>query len=259
MEILNSWLEQVQAFVRRLGDSRMKIVVVERDVNDAKKMLALFQKNCLEQVERNKERLVNIYNIEEISNLSEISAWKQEVTLLIKVFESDTDNEYLILIQKQLDLLEKHFNVLDDSELDDQQFQRLLQQCEEETKMFFDGDDPPLDSEAIYASICESLQTKRSGLATIWMENHIPPLNSIKKFDASKALQTISSLQKRPKLLSADQVSEVRKVITACEMRIDEFEVDGLLAKFQGMSDQNKKAFIQKIETDIRAYINSIA
>ena len=125
--------------------------------------------------------------------------------------------------------------------------------------MYFDGDDPPLDSEVIYASICESLQAKRSGLAAIWMENHVPPLNSIKTFDASKALQTISSLQKRPKLLSADQVNEVRKVISACEMRIDELEVDGLLAKFQGMSDQNKKAFIEQIETDIRAYINSIA
>lgn len=259
METLSSWLEQVQVFARGLGDARMKIVVVERDVKDAKKMLALFQKDCLDQVERNKERLIKIYDIEEISNLGEISSWKQEVTLLIKIFESDKDNEYLILVQKQLDLLEKHFIVLDDSELDDQQFQRLLQQCEQETRMCFDGDDPPLDSEAIYAGICESLQAKRSGLAAIWMENHVPPLNSIKTFDASKALQTISSLQKRPKLLSADQVNEVRKVISACEWRIDELEVDGLLAKFQGMSDQNKKAFIEKIETDIRAYINSIA
>ena len=125
--------------------------------------------------------------------------------------------------------------------------------------MYFDGDDPPLDSEAIYASICQSLQAKRSGLATIWMGNHVPPLDNVKKYDATKALQTIASLQKRPKLLSADQVNEVRKVITACEMRIDELEVDGLLAKFQGMSERNKKAFIQKIETDIRAYINSIA
>lgn len=109
---MSGFLMSCRAIFLRLGDARMRIVVVERDVNDAKKMLALFQKNCLEQVERNKERLVNIYNIEEISNLSEISAWKQEVTLLIKVFESDTDNEYLILIQKQLDLLEKHFNLL---------------------------------------------------------------------------------------------------------------------------------------------------
>ena len=91
------------------------------------------------------------------------------------------------------------------------------------------------------------------------MGNHVPPLDNVKKYDATKALQTIASLQKRPKLLSANQVNEVRKVITACEMRIDELEVDGLLAKFQGMSERNKKAFIQKIETDIRAYINSIA
>ena len=125
--------------------------------------------------------------------------------------------------------------------------------------MCFDGDDPPLDSEAIYASIGESLQAKRSGLATIWMENHVPMLNDIKQYDATKALQTIASLQKRPKLLSFDQVNQVEKVIEACESRVDELEVDGLLAKFQGMSDHNKKVFIQKIETAIRAYINSIA
>lgn len=259
MKTLSSWLEQVQVYVKALEEARLRTNIVERDIKDAKSMLARFQKDCLDQVERNKERLVKIYDIEEINNLGQISNWKQEVTLLITIFESDKNIEDLLLVQKQLDLLEMHFKILDDSELYDQEFQRLLQQCQQETNASFDDDDPPLDSEAIYASICESLQAKRSALAMIWMENHIAPLKDIKKYDATKALQTIASLQKRPKLLSADQVNEVKKIIDACESRFDELEVDGLLAKFHELSDENKKAFINKIESQIRVHINGIA
>ncbi|HRX00618.1 MAG TPA: hypothetical protein P5280_14085, partial [Cyclobacteriaceae bacterium] len=255
MQTLTSWLEQVQTFAKGLEEARLRTNVVEHDIKDAKVKLAKFQRQCLEQVERNKERLVKIFNIEEINNLGQLSTWKHEVMLLISIFESDKNIEDLLLVQKQLDLLEKHFKILDDSELYDHEFLKILQQCQEESNTCFDGDDTPLDSEAIYASIEESLQAKRSGLASIWMENHVPALNGITKYDAAKALQTIASLQKRPKLLSANQVTEVKKVIEACEMRIDELEVDGLLAKFQGLSAQNKKAFIEKIEK----YINSIA
>ncbi|WP_242848798.1 hypothetical protein [Syntrophomonas palmitatica] len=259
IQTLNSWLEQVQTYVKQLDEARLRTDIVDRDIADAKSILARFQKGCLDQVERNKERLGKVYEIEEIDSLGQITAWKQEVNILIKIFESDKDNEDLVLVQKQLDLLERHFHVLDDSELDDKEFLRLLHQCEQETLEQFDGDDPPLDNDAIYASISKSLQGKRSSLAKIWMEAHLPELKDIKEYDAAKALQTIASLQKRPKLLSNDQVKEVKKMIVACEIRIDELEVDGLLAKFDKLSDRNKKAFINKIENQIRAYLNSIA
>ncbi len=259
MQILNSWLEQVQVYAKNLEEARLRTSIVERDVKEAKSILAGFQKDCLDQVERNKQRLVRVYDIVEISNAGQISTWKQEVSLLIKIFESDKDNEDLILVQKQLDLLEKHYHILDDSELDNNTFLRLLRQCEHETESCFLDDVPPLDSEAIYASIHKSLQEKRAGLAMIWIENHLPSLENILNYDAAKALQTIASLQKQPKLLSADQINEVRKIIAACERRIDELEVDGLLAMFEGLTDQNKKAFIDKIKHQIKQYINGIA
>jgi hypothetical protein len=224
----------------------------------AKKMLAQFQRKCLEQVDRNKQRLVDIYDIQEVNSISQISTWKQEVALLKKIFEDDKNIEDLILVQQQLELIEDHFNILDDSELDDKQFQRILKQCQQKTDMFFDND-PPLDTEAIYGSIYESLQEKRKGLATIWMKNHVPSLKDVKQYDVTKALQTIASLQKRPKFLSTDQVSEVKQVIEACENLIDELEVEGLYVKFQGMSEKNQKAFIKKIESQIKAYINQTA
>jgi hypothetical protein len=258
MQTLYSWLEQVQNYAKGLETALLHTKVVESEVTDAKKMLAQFQRKCLEQVDRNKQRLVDIYDIQEVNSISQISTWKQEVALLKKIFEDDKNIEDLILVQQQLELIEDHFNILDDSELDDKQFQRILKQCQQKTDMFFDND-PPLDTEAIYGSIYESLQEKRKGLATIWMKNHVPSLKDVKQYDVTKALQTIASLQKRPKFLSTDQVSEVKQVIEACENLIDELEVEGLYVKFQGMSEKNQKAFIKKIESQIKAYINQTA
>jgi hypothetical protein len=259
MQTLTSWLEQVQALAKGLEEVRLRTNVVEQDIRDAKVKLAKFQRECLDQVERNKERLVKIFDIEEINNLGQISTWKHEVMVLLSIFEEDKNIEDLRLVQEQLILFEKHFKLLDDSELNNQEFQNLLQQYEQETKMYFEGDDPPLNSEAIYSSICDALQEKRSSLARIWMEKHMPVLEDIMKYEPVKSLQTIASLQKRPKLLSDDQVKDVRKAIAACEARIDVLEVDGLLAKFQGMSEQNKKSFIKKIEDQIEKYISNTA
>jgi hypothetical protein len=258
MQTLNSWLEQVQNYAKGLETAPLHTRVVASEVSDAKNMLAQFQRKCFDQVDRNKQRLVDIYDIQEVNNISQISTWKQEVALLIKIFEGDKNIEDLILVQQQLELLENHFNILDNPELDDKQFQIVLQQCQNETEMLFE-DGPPLDSEAIYSSIYESLQEKRKRLATIWMKNHVPSLQDIKQYDATKALQTIASLQKRPKYLSANQVSEVKQVIEACENIIDELEVEGLYVKFQGMSEKNQKAFVKKIVSQIKAYINNIA
>jgi len=258
MQTLSSWLEQVQNYAKGLETALLHTKVVESEVKDAKKMLAQFQRRCLDQVTRNKQRLVDIYDIQEMNNHSQISTWKQEVALLIKIFEGDKNIEDLVLVQQQLELLEQHVNILNDSELDDKQFQIILKQCQQETETFFDND-PPLDTEAIYGSIYESIQEKRKGLAKIWMTNHVPSLKDIKQYDATKALQTIASLQKRPKFLSAKQVSEVKQVIEACESIIDELEVEGLYVKFQGMSDRNQKAFIKKIESQIKAYVDHIA
>jgi hypothetical protein len=258
MQTLYSWLEQVQNYAKGLETAPLHTRVVASEVSDAKNMLAQFQRKCFDQVDRNKQRLVDIYDIQEVNNISQISTWKQEVALLIKIFEGDKNIEDLILVQQQLELLENHFNILDNPELDDKQFQIVLQQCQNETEMLFE-DGPPLDSEAIYSSIYESLQEKRKRLATIWMKNHVPSLQDIKQYDATKALQTIASLQKRPKYLSANQVSEVKQVIEACENIIDELEVEGLYVKFQGMSEKNQKAFVKKIVSQIKAYINNIA
>lgn len=259
METLKSWLDQIQIYAQRLAERRMKTILVDRDVAESKKMLAHFQHRCSEQVELNKERLVKIYDMDEIGNLGQILGWKQEVTKLMSIFAGDKNAEDLMLVQKQLDLLERHFNILDDTELFNYEFQSLLKQFEQDNDASFEEDDPPLDNGVIYASIGATLRAKRWGLSIIWMEKHVPDMEEVKKYDAVKAIQTINSLQNHPKLLMEDQVANVNQIIEACGKRLDELEIDGLLAKFEVLSDENKKAFLSKIKKQIKIYINDIA
>lgn len=259
MENLNSWLDQVQVFAQNLDEASERTSIVESDIRSANNTLARFQKSCNEQVERNKERLINIYDIEEVNNVGEILTWKQEVAMLNGVFANDINAEDLDLVQTQLDLLEKHFNILDDTELNETELERLLQRCFDETEAAFIDDSPPLDCEAIYTGIYATIKEKRDGLAQIWMENNVPSLEDVFDYDATKALQKVSSLRKRPNLLSSDQIMQVNVAIKACEKRIDGLEIEGLEAMFLNLSEQNRKAFIIKIENQIRSILDGIA
>jgi hypothetical protein len=258
MATLDSWLEQIKEYAKELEEASTRISVVENDVKDARKVLANFKRECLDQIESNNKRLGNIYNIEKIGSLEDISALKHEVTLLLSVFERDKDLEDIEMVKEQLDIFERHFVSLDDTNLNNQQFINLLEQSKLEIETMFE-DAPPLDNDLIYTSIQCALQEKRSGQANDWMDKHLPSIMDIKNYDAVKALQTIASLQKRPKVLSDDQIQDVMKVAELCETRLDELEIDGLLVRFEKMSEQNKKAFIKKIESQVREYINVIA
>ena len=143
---------------------------------------------------------------------------------------------------------------MEDFQLTDDEFEGTLKDCLEETEEYFVDDAPPLDALLIYESIRTKIWGKRQDMAAIWMEQNVPSIKEIRNHDANKVVMVREGLRKRPRVLSSEQVAEVNKVIKACEQRLDELEVEGLLAQFQAMTDENKKSFIQKIYSYVKSY-----
>jgi hypothetical protein len=252
---LNVWLEQVQGFAERLQEARQRTDIVQDDVRDAIKKLVAFQQACKEQLVRNRERTEKVFCIEELTSPGQIANWRHEVGSLITIYEGEEkDVEDLKLVQKQLDLVDTHYLRLEDFQLTDDEFEGTLKDCLEETEEYFVDDAPPLDALLIYESIRTKIWGKRQDMAAIWMEQNVPSIKEIRNHDANKVVMVREGLRKRPRVLSSEQVAEVNKVIKACEQRLDELEVEGLLAQFQAMTDENKKSFIQKIYSYVKSY-----
>ncbi|MGI6539235.1 MAG: hypothetical protein ACOX38_00415 [Bacillota bacterium] len=195
-----------------------------------------------------RQRAANVYDTREIASLSDIANWRNEVTDLLRVFEGqELDVEDLKAVQTQLHLVEMHYESLTDSSLDDAGFEALLHQCKAENNRAFAGDVPPLDNERIYESIAESIGDKRHRTAANWMKVNLPSMEDIEQADASTVVAYRTRLHNMPLLLSERQIEEVNRSLEACASRIDELEVEGALALFSALSDENKIVFIREI------------
>jgi hypothetical protein len=250
---LNAWLEQVKDFRKRLDNAKMRADIVQDDIDVAARKLADYNNACQNQLELYKERATAVFNINEINTSIDITNWQGEIASLLSVYDGqERDVEDLKLVQKQLDLIEMHYRQLDNEALSEEEFGAACRRCKEENDNEFANDAPPLDNELIYDSINKGISEKRKRIASEWMLHNVPKPEEILKYNATSAIQYKSRLQKMPLVLSQEQVKTVRERIKACERRLDELEVEGLLVKFKAMSEENKKNFLRKISDYIK-------
>jgi hypothetical protein len=248
IETLNDYLRQTDLLLNKLSEAKYWTHLINMDVEGNVKKLKEFEAKCNKQIEKYKERMMKLLDIDSISNQNDIDYWKNEVQALLLAFDnSGKDLEDLRFIQGYLNIIENHFNRLLADTLTDaklmQECNNLMQECHDS----FDGD-PPLDNENIYESMLRTVRARRKKKADEWIQMNVPKLENIKEMDAIKATQIKSQLTYAPNLLSEEQMQTVRTSLIACDDRIDELDVEGLVAKFKALSKSAKKAFIESIK-----------
>jgi hypothetical protein len=223
-----------------------------KELTIAKRRLAEFQRQVIAKLDNYRGRMMELYNIEQLSSADDIAFWRGEVANLISIYEGeDHDLADLSQVQRQLDLVERHFRMLNDMNRTDLELAELLTQCFVETNMAFADDAPPLDAESVYEGIYERVLMERKALAETWMEMNVPALDEICKYTAVEAQQTKSRLESRPAYLAESQVDLVKMASESCRARLDELEVEGLLVRYQVMSNDNKRRFLEAIFHDV--------
>jgi (p)ppGpp synthase/HD superfamily hydrolase len=135
----------------------------------------------------------------------------------------------------------------------------LYEKCFEEAEGLFEDDVPPLDNELIYGGMKEIIQAKRKSIADDWLQRSVPTGKQIGTFNATQANQCRKTLNNAPPVLSGPQIMEVNTAITACETRLDDLEVEGVMAKFNSLSESNKKAFVALISQYLRGLVEGKA
>ena len=253
---IQAWLNQIQDYAQKLVEAEQRTQIVRGDIGHARESLVKFQEACQSQLAKYRERIEAVYNTEQITSLNDIASLRNEVAALLSVYDGrETDVQDLKLIQKQLDLVETHYHWLQDKSLSEEAFEEVYQKCVTETENAFDGDVPPLDNEMIYASIRQLTLQNRVLLASNWMESNIPSLKEVTSMEAQSVINLKSRLVNMPAYLSANQQQQVMQVIEVCNKRLNELEVEGLIAQFEVMSEDNKRTFIASLISYIKTLI----
>jgi len=208
-----------------------------------------FIERCNKQIQQHKAGTGDVYNYRKITSLSDIHVWKSEVKRYIDIFAGrERDVEDFRLVLKQLDLFEEHYQRLANMDLAEDELSYIFEQCKTAMKDAFSDDSPPLDSDPIYDDILKIIHEKRHAFAADWMSQVFEDSLDVESLDATGVLELKRQLEKMPPVLSENQAAMVQKKLEACERRLDDLEVEGLLARFYELSEKNRVRFIEELK-----------
>ncbi len=246
VSVLNMWLQQTEEFEKHLELAANQPNFLQTDIDKASKTLKDFKEKCQKQLSYYKERMRKIFDIEILSSTNDLEYWRMEIAALKVIYEGfDKDLEDLGQVLKHLDLIEIHITRLSDYSLTVEEFAAACESCMEETEKYFSDDAPPLDYESIYGYLKSEIAKNRERTANDWFLRNVPENNHVNNLDAPKVYQIKTELLQMPQILSKEQVAVVNNIIAACDKRLDELEVEGLLARFKALSNSSKKRFME--------------
>lgn len=247
---LKSMLQQIEqeAFFTKLQSADNLSGVDRKELAATKQRLAAFQNEITTTLDKHFNRMMDLYDIEQLDSADDIAFWRNEVADLIILNDGEEqDLSDLIQVQQQLDLIERHFRLFSDMSQTDSELAKLVEHCVQETEVMFSEDAPPLQAGRIYDGIYQKIRQERKVLAKRWIEKNLPDMESIRELDASEAQRVKSRLEALPVYLSESEESSVRQALVSCEERLDELEVEGLLARYSALSPKNRRRFLEAV------------
>ncbi len=245
VSVLDMWLQQAEEFEKRLELAADRPRFLQADIGRSSKTLREFKQKCQKQLLHLKERMRKVFDIQSLSG-SDLEYWRIEIAALKVIYEGfSKDVEDLDQVLKHIDLIDSHIAILSNHTLTAEEFTAACESCMEETEQYFSDDAPPLDHESIYSYLKNEIMGNRERAANDWFLRNVPEEGYVNKIDASRVYQIQKELLQKPKILSKEQVDAVNKAIKACGKRLDELEVEGLLARFKTLSADNKKRFME--------------
>ena len=255
---LQEWLEKAEKLKGDLQLAREQTVVGRHEIDDIASKLEGFLRSCADQIQQHKSKASSIYDHRNIACLADISAWRTEVIEFARIFSGhEKDIQDFRQVVKQLELFEKHYGRLDNNDLTDEEFSIVFEECQQELIDSFPNDSPPLDSELTYKDIMNHIGQKRDDLASAWVKTALRKTHRIEILDAVEVLYIKRQLERMPAVLSKEQRSRIETEIGVCDRRLDELEVEGLLAKFDAFSKSNKIAFLKKLRRYLEQHFTS--
>ena len=219
------------------------------DILELRTRVESFKKSAQKILESHKSRAAKIDN-SQIKKPEDIEGLLAELRALFSVFDGcQVDLGNFTIYQKWLQRFDEDAGRLDDSNLTPAAFSKLAKSLAKEAKTAqTDDDELPWDIEETYEILFETIQARRETAAEKWLAENVPTKKTISALEAREAQRLKIFLQSSPAFLSKEQIKKMEDALSACEARLDDLQVDGLLAKFETLSDAAKREFMKKAE-----------
>ncbi|NLF02278.1 MAG: hypothetical protein GX601_15005 [Anaerolineales bacterium] len=248
MSSIASVRERIADTEEKLETAEQRKISVAHDALEAARVdLAKAAQACTQQSERHRARLATLRTAK-VRALSDIRDLAVEVTALRRVFDgTGGELQQLVMIHRQLGTLEDHYHQLDSDRLSEGEFAALLTRLKREAGEEFGKDKPPLPVDSLYAGIAKKIRAHREKQAVEWMRQYVGITAALKVASAEQALSIRTDLTTAPRFLTTEQTAEVAKMIRVCDRRLDALEVEGLVARYERLAEETKRAFLERI------------
>ncbi len=218
------------------------------EIDQVMTRIANFKNSTKAQIKQHEGQAGELWD-KTFSSLEDVRVTQTEVANLIGIFSDDEKNmPDLQLMYQQLSQFERdiiHWNDLDipTHELE----KRMSQRIEERESNLLEDEEPPWDIREVYEQVLQNLLSERQALAEEWVAGVLTSQEHIVKMSVQECQSLIQRTKLLPAYLSENQQNQVNLMRKQLEERLDEFQVEGLLARFYQLSAVLQKKFLEKI------------
>jgi hypothetical protein len=186
----------------------------------------------------------------QIKNIDDIDLLLGELRTLLGIFDGcQKDLNNFATYEKWLKRFDEDVKRLNDTSLGPSEFNRLAKSMAKNAKASqTDDDELPWDVEETYETLVTAMEAKHGKAAGEWIREHVPTKKNISALEPREAQRLKLFLQSFPAFLSKEQVKKVDDALNDCDARLDDLQVDGLVAKFESLSDPAKREFLKRAQ-----------
>ena len=244
---IRSLLVPGKEYERKLRTAAGRVSLAEMD--DVRSRVSAFIKH-LKEAESQLSKKANALWDSTIQTYSDIAPLLKDIKGLMLTYEGcDTDLEDLELMVLALNIFHDAYLRLQNTSLTWDDFNNLSKVIVSDAdEKYGDNDPPPWDIEETLTTIIKDVSDQRKAEGEKWLRKFTKKENDIPNMQASEADAIMRQLQSPPAILTDDQKGEATKIAQKAKERCQDLEVDWLVQKFKGLTNESQNIFLKKIK-----------
>lgn len=241
-----SCLETIPKLRSTLKDSVGEIRVPQ--ISEAMARLDELEKSCKKQLDDYENRVKNLSN-GPLCSIDNVFDKVREVRSLQTIYDGrETELHSFQIMLSFLSLLEDYYDRMSSLNLSQDELYRTYGDLKREAKQIPQGREVlPWGVEETCTAVLREIEGKRRDHAARWMSKYVPDVGSIKALNIDLIQRLRAVLQSPPAVLSDDERKTVSEALRACNRRLDEMEVEGLLVRFRDLSREAQEEFLKRV------------
>lgn len=244
---LTEWLDSARELAKSLNDAKSEGDIPQ--IEYAEQNLDDFQRKCQEQLKAHKNRANAIWE-KELTKINDIIDTTQEIQALIIIYDGkEQDLEDFQVMQRTLSFFKDHYYKLSSNDFLDDEIKSYCETLKDETRNMLGEDaEIPWDIDSTYQNLLDSIFAQRGEEARIWMDRNLIPIEAIMQLDARSTNQLRQILQSPPSFINSQDMIRVSNALDACNKRLDDLEIEGLIEMFRGLSENARQIFLERVK-----------